>query len=38
MNDDGTMARVDSLEKVAKTFDLKFVSIEQLIEYRLATP
>jgi 3,4-dihydroxy 2-butanone 4-phosphate synthase/GTP cyclohydrolase II len=35
MNDDGTMARVDSLEKVAKAFDLKFVSIEQLIEYRL---
>jgi 3,4-dihydroxy 2-butanone 4-phosphate synthase/GTP cyclohydrolase II len=35
MNDDGTMARVDNLEKVAKAFDLKFVSIEQLIEYRL---
>ncbi|WP_428908390.1 bifunctional 3,4-dihydroxy-2-butanone-4-phosphate synthase/GTP cyclohydrolase II [Niallia sp. Krafla_26] len=35
MNDDGTMARLDSLEKVAEKFDLKLVSIEQLIEYRL---
>jgi 3,4-dihydroxy 2-butanone 4-phosphate synthase / GTP cyclohydrolase II len=35
MNDDGTMARVDNLVKVAQEFDLKFVSIEQLIEYRL---
>lgn len=35
MNDDGTMARLDSLEVVAKKFDLKLVSIEQLIEYRL---
>lgn len=36
MNDDGTMARLDSLKEVAKKFDLKLVSIEQLIEYRLA--
>jgi 3,4-dihydroxy 2-butanone 4-phosphate synthase/GTP cyclohydrolase II len=35
MNDDGTMARLDSLTEVAKKFDLKLVSIEQLIEYRL---
>jgi 3,4-dihydroxy 2-butanone 4-phosphate synthase/GTP cyclohydrolase II len=35
MNDDGTMARLDNLEVVAKKFDLKLVSIEQLIEYRL---
>jgi len=36
MNDDGTMARLDSLKQVAEKFDLKLVSIEQLIEYRLA--
>lgn len=36
MNDDGTMARLDSLKIVAEKFDLKLVSIEQLIEYRLA--
>nr|WP_295971329.1 bifunctional 3,4-dihydroxy-2-butanone-4-phosphate synthase/GTP cyclohydrolase II [uncultured Bacillus sp.] len=36
MNDDGTMARLDSLKAVAEKFDLKLVSIEQLIEYRLA--
>lgn len=36
MNDDGTMARLDSLQVVAEKFDLKLVSIEQLIEYRLA--
>lgn len=36
MNDDGTMARLDSLKVVAEKFDLKLVSIEQLIEYRLA--
>ena len=35
MNDDGTMARFDSLKLVAEKFDLKLVSIEQLIEYRL---
>ncbi|WP_071394524.1 bifunctional 3,4-dihydroxy-2-butanone-4-phosphate synthase/GTP cyclohydrolase II [Bacillus tuaregi] len=36
MNDDGTMARLNSLKQVAEKFDLKLVSIEQLIEYRLA--
>ena len=36
MNDDGTMARLDNLKVVAEKFDLKLVSIEQLIEYRLA--
>ncbi|KAA9021732.1 bifunctional 3,4-dihydroxy-2-butanone-4-phosphate synthase/GTP cyclohydrolase II [Niallia endozanthoxylica] len=36
MNDDGTMARLESLKLVAEKFDLKLVSIEQLIEYRLA--
>ena len=36
MNDDGTMARLDSLKLVAEKFDLKLVSIEQLIEYRLS--
>jgi len=35
MNDDGTMARLDNLKLVAEKFDLKLVSIEQLIEYRL---
>ena len=36
MNDDGTMARLDSLRLIAEKFNLKMVSIEQLIEYRLA--
>ena len=36
MNDDGTMARLDSLRLVAEKFDLKLVSIEQLIEYRIS--
>ncbi|MBU8878758.1 bifunctional 3,4-dihydroxy-2-butanone-4-phosphate synthase/GTP cyclohydrolase II [Bacillus sp. FJAT-29790] len=35
MKDDGTMARVDDLKKVAKNFDLKMITIQQLIEYRL---
>ncbi|AWW33009.1 bifunctional 3,4-dihydroxy-2-butanone-4-phosphate synthase/GTP cyclohydrolase II [Echinicola strongylocentroti] len=35
MNDDGTMARVPDLVKVAKRFDLKLVSIKDLIAYRL---
>jgi len=35
MNEDGSMARLPDLEKVAKKFDLKLVSIEDLIEYRL---
>ncbi|MBT2691028.1 bifunctional 3,4-dihydroxy-2-butanone-4-phosphate synthase/GTP cyclohydrolase II [Bacillus sp. ISL-47] len=35
MKDDGTMARVDDLEKVAEKFELKMITIQQLIEYRL---
>ncbi|GGW22571.1 3,4-dihydroxy-2-butanone-4-phosphate synthase [Arenibacter certesii] len=35
MNDDGTMARLPQLCQVAKKFDLKIVSIEDLIAYRM---
>lgn len=35
MNDDGSMARVPELIKTAKKFDLKIVSIRDLISYRL---
>lgn len=35
MNDDGTMARLPQLRKIADKFNLKLVSIEALIEYRL---
>jgi len=35
MNDDGTMARLPELEVMAKEFDLKIVSIADMIEYRL---
>jgi 3,4-dihydroxy 2-butanone 4-phosphate synthase/GTP cyclohydrolase II len=35
MNDDGTMARVPELKKVAEKFNLKMVSIEDLIAYRM---
>jgi 3,4-dihydroxy 2-butanone 4-phosphate synthase/GTP cyclohydrolase II len=35
LNEDGTMARLPQLVEVAKKFDLKLVSIEQLIEYRM---
>jgi 3,4-dihydroxy 2-butanone 4-phosphate synthase/GTP cyclohydrolase II len=35
LNEDGTMARLPDLLKVAKKFDLKIVSIEQLIKYRI---
>ena len=31
MNDDGTMARVPDLVKVAEKFNLKFITIENLI-------
>lgn len=37
MNEDGTMARLPQLEEVAKEFDLKLVSIKDLIAYRLRT-
>jgi 3,4-dihydroxy 2-butanone 4-phosphate synthase / GTP cyclohydrolase II len=37
MNEDGTMARLPELLEIAKKFDLKIVSIKDLIEYRLKT-
>lgn len=37
MNDDGTMARLPQLMEIAKRFDLKIISIKDLIEYRLNT-
>lgn len=36
MNEDGTMARLPDLIKVAKQFNLKIVTIKDLIAYRLA--
>jgi len=36
MNEDGTMARLENLRKVADKFDLKLVTIKDLIAYRLA--
>lgn len=36
MNPDGTMARMPQLEQVAKQYDLKLISIKDLIAYRLA--
>ena len=35
LNEDGTMARLPQLTKIAKRFDLKIISIEDLIKYRL---
>jgi 3,4-dihydroxy 2-butanone 4-phosphate synthase/GTP cyclohydrolase II len=35
MNEDGTMARLQQLVDVAKKFDLKLVSIEALVAYRM---
>ncbi|BAO76968.1 3,4-dihydroxy-2-butanone-4-phosphate synthase [Winogradskyella sp. PG-2] len=35
MNEDGTMARLPELLEVAKKFDLKIVSIEDLVAYRM---
>ena len=35
MNEDGTMARLPQLKKIADRFDLKLVSIKDLISYRL---
>lgn len=37
MNEDGSMARLPQLMEIAKRFDLKIVSIKDLIEYRLKT-
>jgi len=36
MHEDGTMARVPELEKIAKKFDLKMITVADLIEYRVA--
>lgn len=35
LNEDGSMARLPQLVEVAKKFDLKIISIEQLVQYRL---
>jgi len=35
LNEDGTMARLPQLTEVAKTFDLKLISIEDLVAYRM---
>lgn len=35
LNDDGTMARLPQLIDVAKKFDLKLISIEDLVAYRM---
>jgi 3,4-dihydroxy 2-butanone 4-phosphate synthase / GTP cyclohydrolase II len=35
LNEDGTMARLPELFKIAEKFDMKIISIEDLIEYRL---
>lgn len=37
MNEDGTMARLPELQQIAERFDLKIVSIKDLIAYRLRT-
>jgi 3,4-dihydroxy 2-butanone 4-phosphate synthase / GTP cyclohydrolase II len=37
MNEDGTMARLPQLEKIAEEHQLKIISIKDLIEYRLKT-
>lgn len=35
LNEDGTMARLPELAEVAKKFDLKLISIEDLVAYRM---
>ncbi|MFM7838568.1 MAG: GTP cyclohydrolase II, partial [Chitinophagaceae bacterium] len=37
MNEDGSMARLEDLKKIAVQQDLKIISIKDLIEYRLKT-
>jgi|694.fasta_scaffold03412_19 3,4-dihydroxy 2-butanone 4-phosphate synthase/GTP cyclohydrolase II len=37
LNEDGTMARLPQLREIAKRFDLKLVSIEDLVAYRMRT-
>lgn len=36
LNEDGTMARMPQLEKLAEKFDLTIVTIEELIKYRVS--
>ena len=36
MNEDGTMARLPQLIEIARKYDLKLISIKDLIEYRLS--
>ena len=36
LNEDGSMARTPELHKIAKKFNLKFITIKDLIEYRLS--
>jgi 3,4-dihydroxy 2-butanone 4-phosphate synthase/GTP cyclohydrolase II len=35
MNDDGTMARLDDLQEISRKFDIKVVTIKDLITYKL---
>ncbi len=35
LNEDGTMARMPQLQEVAKKFDMRIITIKDLIEYRL---
>lgn len=37
LNEDGTMARLPELFEISKKFDLKLISIEDLIKYRIKT-
>lgn len=37
MNEDGSMSRLDDLVQIAKRFNLKLISIKDLIKYRLKT-
>ncbi len=37
MNDDGTMARLPELREIATRFDLKLISIADLVAYRMST-
>jgi len=35
LNEDGTMARLPQLEKIAQKFQLKIISIKSIQEYRI---
>jgi len=37
MNEDGTMARLPALQEIAEKFDIKIITIKDLIAYRLKT-